>query len=396
MSKDVRCYICKKPFKVKPSHLHKMVNPEQACCSRGCLAELKKINTLGKRNPNFKYEKDLSMFYDLTNDGAYILGLIYSDGFLQDTTITISQNFKGLSLLNQISKLIFGSTENVKEQQKDKYVLQIHDKSFVNYVLSLGGINVGKKSDKVEMPNIPEDKKWSFICGYFDGDGGFKYNYRKPEISITSNSPKMLESLAKYWNVNYTGKDKIYASGFKALDICGKMYENCKLYHGKKYFYYLDILNWEPFPNNGWHNDEYFRYKKLDPNAIAPYKKRVTDSGYDISAIKFDLINKKANLYKADTRLSIEPIPGYYFDLVGRSSLAVAGFQFSLGVGIIDRSYTGSLIMPIILLPGATPPELPFRCGQLIPRKIIHMPWVETDNLDTGSRGSKGFGSTGK
>lgn len=395
---NVRCYICKKPFAVKQYRLNKLVDKKQICCSRACLAKLKKITTLGKKNPNYKHEKDLSMFYNLTNDGAYILGLIWADGSLKETEVAITQNSKGVNILNDISKLIFGSTKNVikNKTRDDMYTFNIYDKEFINYMLSLGGINIGKKSHNIEMPNIPEDKKWPFICGYFDGDGGFKYNYRYPEINISSCSSKMLKQVAEYWNVNYTGKTSISASGFKALDICGKMYESCSLHHDKKHYYYLDILNWEPFPNNGWVSNECFKYKKLDPRAVDPYKKRVTDIGYDVSAIAFNVLNEKANLYMADTRLAIQPVPGHYFDLVGRSSLAVNGYQFALGVGIIDRSYVGSLKMPIILLPGASIPELPFRCGQLILRKAIHAVAVEVSSLDAGSRGTGGFGSTGK
>ena len=171
---NVRCHICGKPFAIKASRL---VN-DGVCCSTKCGNLYRSSFQCGQNNPNFKYKKDLSMFYNLTHDGAYILGLIYSDGSITDTVINIYQSKKYSYTLYQISKLIFGSEDNVRSINKNScLVLEICDKNFVSYVLSLGGVKVGKKDSIVEIPNIPEDKKWSFICGYFDGDGGFKYNY---------------------------------------------------------------------------------------------------------------------------------------------------------------------------------------------------------------------------
>lgn len=391
---QVRCSNCGKVFSVKSYRL-KRLKFDKITCSKECSNKIKSEIYKEMINPNFKYEKDLSMFYNLTHDGCYILGLIFSDGSIRRTSLTIYQSNKYNKNLYEISRMIFGTEDNVKIYKNDFLSLTINNKNLIDFILSLGGIKTGKKDNYVNIPNIPENKKWSFIAGYFDGDGGFKYNYRYPEIKITSNSDKMLLNIAKYWEVNYNGNSGIYAYGYKALDICGRMYENVSLRHNKKYDYYIDILNWEPLPAGPWFKDEVFKYKKLDKNAIPPYKKRVTDSGYDVTAIKL-YKDEDSGLYIADTRLAVEPIPGYYFDLLGRGSLPVKnGLQFALGVGVIDRSYVGSLKMALIKINKKPLPKCPFRCGQLIPRKTLHVDFVEVDNLNEMERGNDGFGSIG-
>ena len=395
---NTRCWVCGKPMTIKNYRLNR-VKSKQICCSKKCSSVKKSEMYLGKSNPNSKYEYNFKDIYNLTDDGAYILGLIFSDGHIKENTISIYQNkISSGHLLNKISERLTGSFDNVKVSISNTKlnILTLNSKELVDFVLKLGGINKGKKSCTIELPNIPSDKVWSFVCGYFDGDGSFKYNYKYPEISITSNSENMLRDIAGIWEVNYTGKDKISASGNKALDICGKMYENVSFRHTKKYEYFMDILNWEPFPNNGWYRDLYFKCKKLSPEAIVPTKSRVTDSGYDIYAVNITY-DDKTGLYVADTRLAVEPIQGWYFDMVGRSSLPKTGFMFVGCVGIIDRSYVGPIKMLLKKIrDDAEIPESPFKMAQLIPRKIIHAEFLEVDSLGDSGRGENGFGSTGR
>jgi len=397
---NIKCTICGKEEHIKGYRL-KRLKKGSWCCSLECSYILKTKSCRGSDNPNFKHEKNLSMFNPLTNDGAYILGLIWSDGHIKqsENTISIYEKDDYGGVIDKISYLIFGTYDNFSIRKEGIKTLDINDADFVDYVLSLGGVVKGKKSDIINMPNIPDDKIWSFICGYFDGDGGFSYNYYYPEISIRSNSSEMLKSISKYWGVNYAGGDAIYASGNKALDICGKMYNSCKLYHRRKYDYYMDILNWEPTTFRKWYQEDLFKYKKFDKNAIPPTKSRVTDSGYDVHAISITPVEGNDKLFIADTRLAVQPIPGYYFDMVGRSSLPLTGFIFAGGVGIIDRSYVGSLKMVLYKnREDAVLPSLPFKCGQIIPRRIIHIEFEEVTDFDesTTSRGNGGFGSTDK
>lgn len=393
-SPNIRCVTCGKPMAVKPYRIHR-VSSGDLCCSKVCSNKLKETTYTGTGNPNSIHKYNLEDIYNVTHDGAYILGLIYSDGHIESDRVEIYQHreFSG-NLLNKVSERLTGEWDNVVTT-RNVSKLSIYSKELSAFIMDLGGISCGKKSATVGLPAIPSDKLWSFICGYFDGDGSFRYDYKVPKISIYSNSTTILDSISKVWEVNYAGKNQISASGYKALDICGKMYQNVSFKHRKKYNHFMDILNWEPFPNNGWYNDLYFKCKKLSPEAIVPSKSRVTDSGYDIYAVDISY-DEKNDIYVADTRLSVEPIPGWYFDMIGRSSLPKSGFMFIGGVGVIDRSYVGPIKMLLKKINTvAELPSVPFKIAQLIPRKTIHVEFVEVDDLGDSSRGVGGFGSTG-
>jgi dUTPase len=135
-----------------------------------------------------------------------------------------------------------------------------------------------------------------------------------------------------------------------------------------------------------------FRYSKNDPEAIPPYKARASDSGYDLTLIK--LIKKVNNIEFYDTGISIEPPKNMYFDLVGRSSISKTGYMLANNIGIIDQSYRGNIIVPLIKIDSQFPNlELPVRLVQIIPRSIEHLIPIESF-LSDSNRNDKGFGST--
>lgn len=137
-----------------------------------------------------------------------------------------------------------------------------------------------------------------------------------------------------------------------------------------------------------------FTYKKLSSDAVAPFKARASDSGYDLTLLK--LLKYSGNTFWYSTGISVEPPMGYYFDLVPRSSLSKTGYILANSVGVIDRSYTGDIVVVLTKLDGAVPDlTLPFRGVQIIPRHIVHMKPVESRSLTETSRADGGFGSTG-
>lgn len=138
-----------------------------------------------------------------------------------------------------------------------------------------------------------------------------------------------------------------------------------------------------------------FQYKKLFPEAVTPFKGRASDSGYDLVLVK--LVKRVGNTFWYSTGISVEPPSGFYFDIVPRSSLSKTGFMLANSVGIIDRSYSGDIIVALTQIDHTMPElELPFRAVQMIPRMIVHMKSVLVDEFSAiTERGDKGFGSSG-
>lgn len=137
-----------------------------------------------------------------------------------------------------------------------------------------------------------------------------------------------------------------------------------------------------------------FSYLLNDADAHAPSKSRPSDSGYDLTLINEK--SRKGNVVFYDTGVAVKPPHGYYFDLVPRSSITKSGYILANGVGIIDQSYRGNIIVPLVKIdPNAPDLVLPSKLVQLIPRQFFHLEPDEALWLNNTDRGEKGFGSTG-
>jgi deoxyuridine 5'-triphosphate nucleotidohydrolase len=140
-----------------------------------------------------------------------------------------------------------------------------------------------------------------------------------------------------------------------------------------------------------------FHVTKKDSRAILPSKKRASDVGYDLTIIsKVKDMGTHTALY--DTGLIIQPPPGYYIEVVPRSSLSKSGYIQSNSIGIIDPNYLDTIKVPLTRVDSSLPElKLPFTGFQLIIRRPTHCLFkeVSADELVDTSRGTGGFGSTG-
>ncbi|MAT58431.1 MAG: dUTP diphosphatase [Ignavibacteriae bacterium] len=132
-----------------------------------------------------------------------------------------------------------------------------------------------------------------------------------------------------------------------------------------------------------------------------PLPKYETDgsAGLDIrAAVENDVIINSGKIGFISTNLSVEIPEGYEIQVRPRSGLAVKhGIGILNSPGTIDSDYRGEI--KIILFNFG---ENNFtvkrgdRIAQLIISKVYKADLVETENLNQSSRGSGGFGHTGK
>jgi dUTP pyrophosphatase len=133
--------------------------------------------------------------------------------------------------------------------------------------------------------------------------------------------------------------------------------------------------------------------RRLVKEARLPGKERVSDSGYDLTLLYES--QRMGNVVLYGTGIVVEPPSGWYLDLVPRSSIIKRGYIVANSIGVIDRSYRGEILVPLIKVdPKAPDLELPARVAQLIPRPIVHFEIVE-ESVAASHRGEGGFGSTG-
>jgi len=134
---------------------------------------------------------------------------------------------------------------------------------------------------------------------------------------------------------------------------------------------------------------------KADENAIIPSKAKESDAGYDLTVIR-EVKKLTGNVTLYDTGIKVAVPHGFYCEVSPRSSLSKSGYMLANSIGIIDRSYTGNILIALAKIDPDSPDiQLPFRCCQLIFRHQIHVEMsMTTDELNITARGEGGFGST--
>lgn len=389
MENNCVCLVCGAGLYRKPSFIRRV---KSITCSKSCMGQLRRTVYIGEGNPNLKHKLLVNPFQPMSQLGAYILGFLWAEGTISNNTISLPQKTENEQILVDISILLYGKDLVRRSLKRNMSFLSINSKSLIEFICSLGGISLGKKSDSIRFPKLEDSYLNNFLLGFFDGDGSIRYKGNYPDISFASDSIGFLDQVADYFNLSRPNTDRLTICGFDAIRVLDMMYRDAVIYADVKHKKYLEVRNWQP--KYGWKEFDLFQYKKLRVDAVAPFKKRVSDSGFDVSVVELTQI-EGTNLYKANTHLAVRPIEGWYFDLVGRSGLPLNGWHFVGGVGIIDQTYTGPLVMILEKLDDCPLPELPFRCGQLVPRPILHVEWVEVEELDETDRGSQGFGSSG-
>lgn len=185
-----------------------------------------------------------------TQEKAYILGFIYSDGnvlydsarYIYRISIEIQENDD--YILKRISNLIFGKEYLYHRHRNDRWkklsCICISNKNMALDLIKLGCMP--NKSFKIRFPNkeiLPEYLIPHFIRGYFDGDGGFsvKSTDKKGRIHITSNPDfcyDIQDVLKKYSIVSYVRVRHRRENGINRKPI-GELTINSR--HGIKYFF---------------------------------------------------------------------------------------------------------------------------------------------------------------
>ncbi len=135
-------------------------------------------------------------------------------------------------------------------------------------------------------------------------------------------------------------------------------------------------------------------YVKLHPDAQEPHRTHEADAGNDLKALEdFTMYPGQTKLVKTGVALAV---PNHCVGLVQtRSSTAKIGI-FVTG-GVIDHGYTGECG---VVLNNLGDEKVNYRKGDKI-AQIVFLPIIEAtfkqvESLGTTSRGTGGFGSTGK
>ena len=229
-----------------------------------------------------------------------------------------------------------------------------------------------------------------FARGYFDRVGIVDiYKYVKlPCNDLTFQIVKVLDLPFE------TNGQFVLLEGVNGLEFLAKIYKN-----GQE-IQFCSLINRSIFvswcnPNRLFEVDmASFKFKKAFPDAVSPAKNKFSDSGFDLTLVRLN--NVASGVYYYDTGISVEPPPGFYFELVPRSSMSKSGYILANSVGIIDASYRGTIIVALIKIGDASQDIcLPAKMVQIIPRKLNLLRAVEAvEELTATARNEGSFGSS--
>lgn len=175
-------------------------------------------------------------------------------------------------------------------------------------------------------------------------------------------------------------------------------------------------------------------FVKTHPDAVIPTRGSAGSAGFDLTAVS---LRRAADLYIYDIGIAMEIPEGYWGGIYARSSLFFTGLEKCGGVCVIDSDYRGSILVMFREVPGdqharrlALHPMFPGKTGLMHPYKpgdriaqLIIQPcvmsvmgrvtlsemgsirpycdlqkveFVEVDHLSKTTRGTGGYGSTGR
>ena len=245
---------------------------KKSVTERAKILQLKRDPELVRANGH-QYNINEDFFKTWSDDMAYILGMIWTDGCMhdEDYKIDITQHKKDKYILTDIYKVL--KSNKSPYRSKNTFVLSIFNKIIYNDLKNIGLSQ--RKSKTVAAPiGLPDKYTASFIRGALDGDGSVSTKGKRIKISTASRQfaediGNMLKKLGienKIYNEPY-----VFRNG-KNIKLCDRteddtktdffnirvmkkkdlsklyhlMYDNAKLYLKRKKQAFIDMGIEEP------------------------------------------------------------------------------------------------------------------------------------------------------
>jgi hypothetical protein len=204
-----------------------------------------------------KHTVNENFFDTLTEESAYILGLIFTDGNVAwDTkkgyyTLTITAAEKDKEHLEKIRKIMSSTKPLLYAPSTKSYRLIVNSKKICKKLIEYGVIP--KKSLIVKFPEIPKEYLNHFLRGVIDGDGSVRYSNRKRspffDIMICSGSPEFCEKLVtevhEAIDIDANIKKRKNANTYMIVYSCSRgkklaeyIYSNSTIFLNRKYLVY--------------------------------------------------------------------------------------------------------------------------------------------------------------
>lgn len=361
-------------------------------------------------------------FFDTVNtEGkAYVLGWIAAKGSIHQQGIEIRLNYSMVRFLETLRGIIDkelpigelqeeipkSNTDEAKTGKRKVFLTLASSKIKQKVCEWLQVAPTSTTFAEAKLPALAQDDLlWSFIRGIFDANGTMSHTGQtdRLECSLEVASAELLSAIQHFAKipvalVQANNSKCLVLQGHNALDFLGNLYDNATFalpLHKTQFLNWCICIAGLNSAVSSLPNGLNFQWVKTSEDAVPPFKGRISDSGYDLTLIA--KVKEVGGVTFYDTGIQIQPEFGWYFDLVPRSSISKSGYMLANNVGIIDRTYTGNVLVPLIKIDKNMPDlTLPARIVQIIPRPIVHGQWHQVESFEATERGAGGFGSSGK
>lgn len=219
MNKEEKEYIVSIYYKYKEKTVKEL--REKLNISSRAFGEIAKEYKIPTQRRN-RYTLNEDYFEQIdSEEKAYILGLIYADGFLgEEPYNNLVLNLIDKELLVRVASAIEFSGEIRKckrggfENSKESYSLNFSSAKIATD-LRKHGVYQKKSLSLSNLPNLNEGLKRHFLRGYFDGDGtismsinrrkykGKEYQYLKAVMLIIATEPFIKELIKEFKITSY-------------------------------------------------------------------------------------------------------------------------------------------------------------------------------------------------
>lgn len=194
-SEDQKQYI-KKEYVEKDKTLKELANQFQVQ-PKSIRNLLRKMDVEITNKKIRDYPRDSNFFNKIdTPDKAYWLGMLYADGTVAMKSNQIALALKDKEHVEKFKNAIQAVNNKIIEIKDNRfskecviYKFTIRDKKIHDALINLGCVPNKTEMSELHIPKMPEELKWDFIRGYFDGDGCISWskNSNKYYISWVGN-----------------------------------------------------------------------------------------------------------------------------------------------------------------------------------------------------------------
>lgn len=227
-----------------------------------------KMHKAGMAKPE-KYNYNKRFFQNIdSEEKAYWLGFFFADGHTQKSLerryceAAIMLGVKDKGHLKKLNKSLNGNIEVATRLKGTGFgdgklhemaTIRLYSVDLVNDLISWGC--VPNKVKHMTFPTISKEYYWSFIRGFFDGDGSISFNKQRqiPKCDFASTSYDFLqtirgflfeEKICSYYTQEKSGVWHLCINSMEnCVEFLDKMYGDATIYLDRKYNRYIQYID---------------------------------------------------------------------------------------------------------------------------------------------------------